>query len=174
MSNKLSKSTYENYPRWIVLLSNINTLAIYIIGAAIIFHIGLAWCIIYIIYILFLELKLLQKSCRNCYYYGKYCAFGKWKLSALLYPKGNPQKFLKKKITRKNLIPDALVSLIPIIIGIILLTYHFDRWITIGIVIIIALTTQGNNCIRGKLACTHCKQRELGCPASQLFDKIKK
>jgi hypothetical protein len=122
-------------------------------------------------YILYLEFRLLQKSCRNCHYYGKYCAFGKGKLCALVYPKGDAKKFLNRKITRKDLIPDALVSLIPIIIGIILLIISFNRWILIGIIALILLASQGNNCIRGQLACKYCKQKELGCPAAELFNK---
>jgi len=104
--------------------------------------------IIYILYIVYMEFRLLQKSCRNCRYYGKYCAFGKGKLSAMIYPKGDPKKFLSKKITWKSFIRDSLVSVVPIIIGIILLTNHFNRRILIGIIVILALTTQGNNCVR--------------------------
>ena len=166
--------TYENYPRRIVLVSNLNAVAISIIGAIIIFQIGIFWFIIYILYVIYMEFRLLQKSCRNCWYYGKYCAFGKGKLSALIYPKGKPEKFLSKKITRKDLVRDALISVIPIIIGIVLLTNSFNRRILIGIIVIALLMTQGNSCIRWQLACKHCKQGELGCPAKQLFDKTKK
>jgi hypothetical protein len=28
--------------------------------------------------------------------------------------------------------------------------------------------------VRGQLACKYCKQRELGCPAEQLFSKTKR
>ena len=157
-----------------MLLSNWVSLAIFIIWAAIIFQIGTFRFIIYIFYIVYMEFRLLQKSCRNCRYYGKYCAFGKWKLSALIYPKGKPEKFLNKKITRKNLIRDSLISLIPIITGIVLLIQDFNRRILIGVIIIVVLTTQGNSCVRGQLACKHCKQGELGCPVKKMFDKMKK
>jgi len=170
----MQKKTYENYPRRIILVSNVVSLAIYILWAVIIFQIGIFRFIVYILYILFLELRLLQKSCRNCWYYGKYCAFGKGKLCALMYPKGDPKKFLNREITRKDLIPESLIAIIPIIIGIILLTNGFNRRILIGIIVIIALITKGNSCVRWQLACKHCKQGELGCPAKQLFDKTKK
>lgn len=144
----MQNKTYENYPRRIVLLSNLNARTINIIGAIIIFQIGWIRFVLYIIYILFLEFRLLQGSCRYCYYYGKYCAFGKGKLCALLFRKGDPKKFLQRKILRKDLIPEALVAVIPIIIGIVLLIISFNRRILIGIIAILALTTQGNNCVR--------------------------
>lgn len=72
--------------------------------------------LMYIAYILLLEYRLLSGSCRYCYYYDKYCSFGKGKLSSLFFRKGDPKHFLKRKILRKDLIPDALVSVIPIII----------------------------------------------------------
>ncbi len=165
---------YDAYPRRIILISNLNTTIIYAIGASIIFQIGNGRGIAYIIFVIYMEFRLLQKSCRNCWYYEKYCAFGKGKLSALIYPKGKPEKFLNRKITRKNMLPDLLISFIPIITGIMLLMQTFNRWILVGVIIILALTSQGNSCIRNKLACNHCKQGELGCPAKKLFEKAKK
>ena len=40
-----------------------------------------------------------------------------------------------------------------------------------AVVLIILLTTLGNAIVRGSLACKHCMQRELGCPAEKLFSK---
>lgn len=164
---------YNTYPWWIVLISNLNTVIIYTIGAIIIFQIGNGRGIAYIVFLVYMEFRLLQKSCRNCRYYGKYCAFGKGKLSALIYPKGKTEKFLNRKTTWKNILPDLLISFIPIITGIILLMQTFNRRILIGTILMLALTSQGNSCIRGKFACNHCKQGELGCPAKKLFDKAK-
>lgn len=91
--------TFENYPCRIIIISNFVSLAIYFIGAYIIFRIGLIWLLLYLIYILGFEIRLLKKSCTNCYYYDKYCAFGKGKISALFFKKGNPELFLHKKIS---------------------------------------------------------------------------
>lgn len=170
----MQEKIYDTYPRRIVLISNLNTVIIYAIGASIIFQIGNGRGIAYIIFLIYMEFRLLQKSCRNCRYYGKYCAFGKGKLSALIYPKGKTEKFLNRKTTWKNILPDLLISFIPIITGIILLMQTFNRRILIGIILMLALTSQGNSCIRGKFACNHCKQGELGCPAKKLFEKSKK
>lgn len=161
---------YENYSLGIVLLSNMVPLSIYIIGAYIISGLGLIYALIYLIYCLFMEIRVLKKSCVNCYYYGKVCGFGKGKLSALFFKKGDASKFHEKEIRWKNMIPDLLVSIFPLIAGIILLIYNFSWTILILMIIILILSTAGNALVRGSLTCNMCKQCEMGCPAEQLFD----
>ena len=80
-------------------------------------------------------------------------------------------KFTQNKITWKNIIPDFLVFIVPVFIGIIILIMSFGWLILILLVILLILGFFGNAFIRGKLACKYCKQRELGCPAQKLFDK---
>ena len=168
-----SNTCYENYPFPIVFASNLVSISIYTIGALVIYQIGIVWLVLYLIYILFLELKLLKTACTACYYYGKLCAFGKGKLSSLFFKKGDPNLFIKRKITWKDIIPDFMVSVIPIIAGIVLLIIDFNWWLLAGVIVLILLTSVGNGIIRGSLACRHCKQLELGCPAQQLFNKTK-
>ena len=69
------------------------------------------------------------------------------------------------------MIPDLLVSLIPFITGIGLLILNFNLLLLAALLLLSILTTSGNGFIRGKLTCKNCKQRELGCPAYELFDK---
>jgi hypothetical protein len=171
---KTKVKTYENYPGWMVLVSNLFSLAVYILGAYILYKINIACLILYILYILILEFRVISRHCTNCYYYGKRCCFGKGKISSLFFKKGNPNKFCKMQVTCKNLIPDFLVSVIPIIAGIILLIIDF-RWdILIALILLFILGFPGSAFIRGNLACKYCRQRELGCPAEKLFNKNKK
>lgn len=165
--------TFESYPCWIVIISNLLSVLIYIIGAYIIFQLGITWLILYLLYILVLEIRLMKKSCVNCYYYGKFCAFGRGKLSAVFFKKGDPNVFLKDNLTWKDLLPDFLVSLIPIIVGIVLLILNFSWLILVLIIILVFLTSAGNSFVRGSLACKFCKQRKLRCRAEQLFNKRK-
>ena len=165
---------YSNYPCWIMLISNLVSLLIYATGAFVMSQIprfGTILLGLYLLYIIWLELKVMSKSCVNCYYYGKYCAFGKGKLSSWLFKKGSPQGFLKRKLSWKDILPDFLVSIIPLIAGIILLILRFNWLILVSIVLLVILASAGNGFIRGSLACRFCKQRELGCPAEQLFSK---
>jgi hypothetical protein len=164
---------YENYPFRIVFFSNFVSIAIYLIGAFIIYQIGLIWLILYLIFVGILEFRLIKGHCVNCYYYGKTCAFGKGKISSIFFKKGDVNKFCKKQITWKDIVPDFMVSLIPAIIGIILLIKNFN-WVLLSLVLILfILTFVGNGIIRSQLACKYCKQREIGCPAEQLFNKKK-
>lgn len=164
-------NTYEHYPVLTVILSNLVSFIIYAIGAYIIFQFCPLWMAFYLIYILILEIRLLKESCVNCYYHGKYCAFGKGKLSALLFKKGTTETFLKKEVTWLALLPDLLVSLVPLLLGIALLLIDFS-WLALSLMItLVILTTVGNGFVRSNLACKFCRQRTIGCPAEQLFNK---
>ena len=162
---------YEKYPLWIVLISNLVSLAIYVLGAIVMYEVGWVWLVLYLIYILWLEVRLLKKSCVYCYYYGKTCAFGKGKICRLFFKQGDPQEFVKAKITWRDIIPDFLVSIVPILVAIALLIIDFNWLILALLIALIFLTSAGNGFIRGSLACRYCKQREIGCPATELFSK---
>jgi hypothetical protein len=164
----------EKYPLAIVFLSNLLLFLIYGIGAFILFRFGIIWVIGYVFFILFLEFRLLSGHCVDCYYYGKTCAFGKGYLSSLFFQKGNPEKFSRMTITWKDIVPDFLVFIIPVLAGILLLIQEFTWTVLILIIALFFLGFLGNALVRGQLACRYCKQRETGCPAAQLFDKTKK
>lgn len=69
--------------------------------------------------------------------------------------------------------PDFLVSLIPLGVGITMLIRSFSWPVLLLIVTLAFLGSVGTGLVRSRLACNYCKQRELGCPAEQLFDKTK-
>ena len=163
---------YENYPIKIVFLSNLVSLSIYLIGANIVYGLGLIYTSLYLIYCLFLEINLLKKGCVNCYYYGKICGFGKGKLSALFFKRGNSIKFSKRKLSWKDMIPDMMVFILPVIAGIIQIIFQFSWNIMVMMVILLVLSMAGNAMIRGFLTCDKCVQRQLGCPAEELFNDI--
>lgn len=163
----------ENYPWWMVFFSNFVSITIYFIGAYIIYKLGFAWSILYLIYILTLEFRLVKRHCTNCYYYGKICAFGKGKISSMFFKNGDVKDFCKKQMTWKDMIPDLMVSLIPLIIGIIILIKDFDWLLLLLMIILFILASSGSGIIRSKLACKYCKQRKIGCPAQKLFEKKK-
>lgn len=168
------QKSYENYPAYIVVISNTLSILICLIGAFIIYQIGLIWLVVYLLYILFLEIRLLKAHCVDCYYYGKTCAFGKGRLSSIFFKKGNAKHFVKKQMTWKDIVPDFIVSLAPVIIAIVILIIKFNWLILIMLIVLLLLTFSGNAFVRGKLACKYCKQREIGCPAEKLFKKSQK
>jgi hypothetical protein len=164
-------TVYENYPARVVLLSNLLSVAIYVIGALLMAGLGPWSLTVYIVYCLWMEIRLLRQGCMDCYYYGKRCAFGRGRLCALLFRQGDPQRFAQKQISWSNLLPDFAVSLLPAVAAIIQLVTDF-RWVTLVLlVVLLVLTFQGNAIVRGSFACLHCRQRQIGCPAERLFNK---
>lgn len=163
--------TYEKYPWSIIAISIIQQLAIYVIAGIIIFDFNLGWFFLYLFYVIVLEITFYPRACVYCYYYGKWCFMGKGKVAALLFEKGNPQKFCERQANFKNMIPELLVVIVPIILGFVLLIQSFSWFIFILIILDIFLMTWGNSHVRGKLACPHCKQGRICCPAREMFTK---
>lgn len=165
--------TFERFPLWIVIVSNVNSLLIYLAGFFIMSDLGMALGLLYIAFVLYLEFRIVRHHCINCFYWGKTCAFGKGNISAIFFRKGSPERFCEKQMEWKDMIPDMAVSLIPVITGIILLIVDFNVLILSSTILIALLSTSGNAFVRGKLACRYCKQRIEGCPAEKLFSKEK-
>jgi hypothetical protein len=165
--------THENFPVWIVILSNLFSFLIYFSGLFITFRLGWVAAAIYLVCILAFEYRLISRHCVNCYYWGKSCGFGKGRISSLFFKKGDPSKFCSKKMSWKDMIPDLLITLVPLIIGIILMIIRFDLILLFVSFLLVLLTTIGNGFIRGSLTCKYCKQKEIGCPADELFNKGK-
>jgi hypothetical protein len=163
--------SYENFPSWIIILSNLFSFLVYASGMYILSGFGILWSLLFLVYFLIMEFRLLRKSCWDCYYYGKRCAFGKGIICSWFFKKGDPQRFRQKKASWKDIIPDFLVVLVPLGGGMVLLVRDFN-WLLLAImVLMVVLYFGGNGFIRGNYACRYCQQKELGCPADQLFSR---
>ncbi len=160
---------FENFPIWIVILCNLSSLSIVGIGAFIFAGLFIWLTIPYLVYWLWMEMRVLKRSCVNCAYYGKVCGFGKGKLCALLFKKGDPKKFAEATVSWSDVLPDFLVFVFPIIGGIVFLVRSFSWPVVVLLGVLILLVSVGNGVIRGAFACKYCRQREIGCPASRLF-----
>jgi hypothetical protein len=153
------------------LLCSAVSLAIYGLGAYVLsgWHPWLA--LPYLLYCLVLEIRVLRKSCVHCSYYGKTCGFGKGRLCALFFQRGDPASFAARQATWVDVVPDLLVSFIPLVGGIVLLIVRFHWPRLAALIVLIGLATAGTGMVRGSLACKHCVQRTLGCPAQKLFEQ---
>ena len=162
-------STFERFPIGMVVLCNLVSLLIVGIGAYL--FVGLSvWLLVpYLLYWLVMETRVLRRSCVNCAYYGKVCGFGKGKLCSMVFKKGDPKRFAEDSISWIAVLPDFLIFGFPLVGGIVSLIRDFSWPILILVVALVALSFVGNAVIRGSLACRHCRQREIGCPASRLF-----
>ena len=162
---------YEQYPAHIVLIANLLSMGIYLIGLFLLWQYGPVWAALYLVYIIILEFRLMGSHCIDCYYYGKTCAFGKGRLSCLIFRKGEPERFIRMAVSWKTILPDFLSFIIPVLAGILLLIGEFRIIILALVIALVLLGFFGNAFVRGHLACKFCRQRELGCPAAQFFDK---
>lgn len=169
MEEKTENVTFDDFPLRMIIVSDTVAFGIYIIGALIMFRLGMIWGWIYIFACLVAEIRIMRMSCVHCYYYGKFCGLGKGKLAALFFSKGDPKKFLEKDIKWKDLIPDLLIALVPFFAGIFLLIAGFSWLLLLLLLALLALATAGNGFIRGSIVCKYCKQRKLGCPAERFF-----
>ncbi len=142
---------YERFPSWIPLLSVTQALTIYALGALLVGGFGPTAAFLYLLFCVWSEYRVMQMSCRHCCYFGKLCGTGKGIVAPLFTRRGDPSLFLAKAIGWKELIPDFLVFLIPVLAGL-----------------------PGSGFMRTRLICANCRQRELGCPAEKLFGSKKK
>ena len=163
--------SYENYPAWIIVVCNLVPVSIYVIGAVILAGFSPWVSVAYLLFCLWLESRVMRTGCINCFYYGKNCGTGKGRLCAHLFKRGNPQAFAVKEATWKELLPDFLVSLLPLLGGIVLSILDFNWLRVILLVLLMALASVGTATIRGNLLCKYCKQGQIGCPALKLFEK---
>jgi hypothetical protein len=62
-----------------------------------------------------------------------------------------------------------LVLFLPLIAGIALMIRNFAWGMAVLLLALLLLSFGGNYLVRSQIACKYCKQRELGCPAEQLF-----
>lgn len=166
-----SVKPYENFPFSLVLFAVLVNVSIYTLGVVILSGFGNIMAALYLLYCLGVEIHIMKMSCVDCYYYGKLCAFGRGKAAPLLFRQGNSNRFTSKCISWKELLPDMLVLLLPLVGGIVLLIIYFSWSLSMILVALLALSFGGNYIVRSRIACKYCKQRELGCPAEQLFGK---
>ncbi len=163
--------SYENFPIRLVAAAVLVNISIYALGAFILAGFGSIMMALYLLYCLGYEVHIMTMSCVDCYYYDKWCAFGRGKLAALFFKQGDPQRFLIKSMSRKELLPDMLVMIFPLVGGIVLLIRDSSWWTVVALVLLMTLSFGGTYLIRSRVACACCKQRELGCPAEQFFGK---
>ena len=165
--------SYENFPLWIPFSAILVSIIGYILGSIILSGFGVVAVVLYLSYCIGIELLVIFRSCKDCYYYGKVWGLGKSIIAPFFVKKGDSKNFTSKKISWYDLLPDFLVPIIPIIGGAILSVYAFS-YLRVGLMILLAiLFFGGTGFIRGTFACKYCKQKEIGCPAQEIFSKKK-
>jgi len=167
-------TSYEIFPLWIPFIAILISIISYGIGSIILSEFGIIFAILYILYCIAMEFMIIFRSCKNCWYYGKVCGLGKGKIAPLFVKIGETKNFIDRDISMVHMIPDFLVVILPLIGGIMLLVLNFSILVLSLMVILIVLFFGGTAFVRGTFACKNCRQKEIGCPAFDIFNKKKK
>ncbi len=161
----MARTSYETFPPRLVLLSVLVTASVYALGVYVLWGFTALTVSLYIGFCACLELLILKESCIHCYYYGKVCGFGRGRLAALLFRRGDPRRFLDPRVCGKDVVPALMVALLPLTGGLFLLMEHFSLTKAGGMLALLLVYLGGNVAVRRGYACKYCKQKEQGCPA---------
>jgi hypothetical protein len=172
VSKKAEK--FESYPVWMIFVYYLVSFTVYLAGLYLLYLIWPAFSALLLIYIVYLEILVLREGCVRCYYYGKRCVCGKGKLAKLLMKKDTTKKFNCREMSMKDFVPSMIPTIIALIAGGYLIYQGLPNFnfLILGIAVWpLVATFFGNPIVYGKIACPHCKQGELGCPACEFFFK---
>ena len=170
---KREPEAFEGYPCSTVFISNFVNLMVCVVGVYLVWQLGALWGVLFIVFLLGNEFFIYKHGCSCCYYYGKRCAFGRGKVARFFVKKDDPKKFCQRNVTWLNLLPVIVASLVPVIVGVILLIWDFRLFILILTLVPLLNWFVFNPLIFGRLGCLHCKQGRICCPANDFFSKKK-
>jgi len=161
----MKEEIYENYPKRIIILSNLTILIGYAIGAIILARFGILVAVAYLIFCPVLTIILMKDGCNYCYYYGKWCGDGKGKIVPLFFKKRYDRDFSKMKFSNWDVFFVFLPTILPVIGAIVLLLIDFS-WIMLFLLILcIVIGLVSIIVMHGAVICKNCKQGRIGCPA---------
>jgi len=160
----------ENYSRKIICMNLLITFFSCFIGTLVIYSFNSIAGICYGISCILTIIVSLKLRCSYCFYYGKKCGFGFCILSKIFFSQGESKEFNNSKNVIPVLIFSMCASIIPVIMGIVLLIVNFSVFHLIYFILYIFVAFLPNFFMRNKV-CERCEQGKLGCPA---YDKISK
>jgi len=169
----IKTKSFENFPLWIPFIATFVSIIGYSTGAIILSGFDIIFSILYLFYCLGVELLVILRSCKDCWYYGRICGLGKGKIAPLFVNEGDTKKFADRDISMLHMIPDFMVVILPLIGGVILLIFDFSIVVLVLMAILAILFFGGTAFIRGTFVCKYCKQKDIGCPAYAIFNKKK-
>ncbi len=152
---------YENYPLSIVILENLTSLTLYILGTIILSGFSMIIGAGYFIFCLISVAIIWFLVCPFCYYYGKVCPCGYGKFAPFLVKEGDKKKFKKQF---KYLVIFSTFSFgLPVIGGLFLLIKNYTLLLLIELSIFAIIAFWIIPLQAKKISCKHCKQRSE-CP----------
>ncbi len=162
---------FEVYPFGTVMSFWVISLLGYAAGLYLLYMVWPISALLFLIYVLGLELTAHKKGCVSCYYYGKRCFSARGLVAGTLFKRQDPGRFCDREVSWSSLLPQLLAMIIPVGAGIYLLTSRFSGLVVLLVVIPPVLWFLGNPILYGRLGCPHCKQGRICCPANDFFGK---
>jgi hypothetical protein len=162
---RIYKQGLESFPLSRVIFANVLMLVWIGLGTIACWFIYpvVAW--IYLAAAIIMVFVVLRKLvCTNCYYYGKQCALGWGKISALFFSPGNIEEFSTCAGVKAAPITYGLLTLIPLVLCIVALVQAVTA-LKVAVLVLLLAVSVYSGAIGRKVACTNCKMR-LICPGS--------
>jgi hypothetical protein len=149
-------------PLWLVLLDNIPTILMFILGFLILNQLSTAGAIIFGIYTLFSVFWFWAKICPYCHHYGTHaCPCGYGAISPKLFIKRESKSF--KKVFKRNILIVFPNWFVPLGVAVYLLATHFTKHILILTIIFSLIGFIIIPLISKLFGCQNCEIKE-DCP----------
>lgn len=162
---KLFEDGNEEFSKFIIILGNILMLLWIALGTISCWFLSPLIALLYMLFALIMIFVVLRKMvCANCYYYGKWCAMGWGKLSAIFFRKGDVDKFSSSIGIKLAPVTYGLLTLIPLILIVISLVRGFSIFKVVLLILLLFISFYSGS-INRKKTCAKCKMRII-CPGS--------
>ena len=161
---------WEEYPKGMILLANLLYLASWTVAFWGMFplkiaHLPVASLLYALAVVVFVGFILKRHNCSTCYYYGKWCAYGWGKYTALLFKQGEGER---EKGMRLALLVYPSLVIFPLLVMLALLLGGFS-WKTFSCLVGFFLLSSVGVLLR-RWGCSHCKLRDI-CEGSAVRGK---
>jgi hypothetical protein len=162
---KLFEDGNEGFSKFTIILGNILMLLWIALGTISCWFLSPLIALLYMLFALIMIFVVLRKMvCVNCYYYGKWCAMGWGKLSAIFFRKGDVGKFSSSIGIKLAPVTYGLLTLIPLILIVISLVRGFSIFKVVLLILLLFISFYSGS-INRKKTCAKCKMRII-CPGS--------
>lgn len=158
-AGKQKETGLEEYPKAVIIIENLALLIWIALGALAASYVATELAIAYVAFAAIMLLFLLRKLlCTHCYYYGKWCHIGWGKLTALIFPKGNPEEFNTGLGQKLVPVTYGLLMMVPILALVFSMLGAFTLE-KLGLLIAIFAVSGYSGFIARKNSCALCKMR---------------
>ena len=164
---KLYEQGLDEYPGSSIIIGNLAMVAWITLGTIGCWFLSPVAAWIFLAFAIIMVGVVLRKLlCTCCYYYGKWCGIGWGKLSALMFPKGDDEKFGTGVGQKVAPITYGILSIVPVVFLVISM-FDTSQLIIAKIVVLVLLLAVSfyRGAFSRKKGCSNCKMR-LACPGS--------